>query len=212
MGSTPNVVSSPEAHSHPSDTRDALQEALTNFVTDSMYDRPQDILEYMVTWARKQLLQKQGRGEAVTAQDAKVPRLSISPTGITSVIQAPVFMETAAEADPAPEAEAANRLRHLAENRQKRYRDIAQGCLDNYLISLEDSDGDLFHIDALRRKMEGTRQQAMQARGDTAAIAAQLKAIEEGEGTATQRAREQAALLHEYEQRWAHEALDKCRA
>ncbi|AYU79777.1 hypothetical protein, unknown function [Leishmania donovani] len=210
MGSTPNVVSSPEAHSHPSDARNVLQEALTNFVTDSMYDRPQDILEYMVTWARKQLLQKQGRGEAVTAPDTKVPRLSITPTAITAVMQAAVFSQTADEADPAAGAEAANRLRRLAENRQKRYRDIAQGCLDNYLISLEDSDGDLFHIDALRRKMEGTRQQAMSARGDTAAIAAQLKAIEESEGAATQKAREQAALLHEYEQRWVHETLDKC--
>ncbi|CBZ27999.1 hypothetical protein, unknown function [Leishmania mexicana MHOM/GT/2001/U1103] len=59
--------------------------------------------------------------------------------------------------------------------------------------------------------MKGTRLQEVNARGDTAAIAAQLKAIEESEGTATQKARDQGALLHECEQRWPHEMLDKRR-
>ncbi|CAJ1026496.1 hypothetical protein Q4I30_004238 [Leishmania utingensis] len=204
MKSTPTSASLPVAQSRSSDTRDVLQEALTNFVTDSMYDRPQIILEYMASWARKQLLQQEGMGAAV-AVTRKVSRLSITPTTGDAVTQAVAFCETSNEADPVEEAEAANRLRKLAEHRQKQYGDIAQGCLDQYLISLEDSDGDVFYISQLRRKMDESRLQARSARTDTAVVAAQLKAIEEGEGSMTDKVREQAALLYEYEQRWAHE-------
>ncbi|GET89542.1 hypothetical protein, unknown function [Leishmania tarentolae] len=204
------MASSPDAPSHLPDVPDALQEVLTNFVRDSMYDRPHDIVEYMKTWAHKQLLQKQDGGGALASPDRRTSRLSITPTSVSAMMQAAVFSETADEAGGSAGEEAADRLRHLTENRQKLYRDIAQGCLDNYLLSLEDSDGDIFYVDALRHKMESARLQEVSARGDTAAIEAHLKEIQKSERTATQKAREQAMLLYEYEQRWAHEKLNIC--
>ncbi|KAG5476761.1 hypothetical protein CUR178_03935 [Leishmania enriettii] len=209
MGSTSTEPASAAGDLHSSDAFDTLQELLTNFVTDSMYERPSDILEYMVSWARRHLLQQQEGREAATTAARKVSRLSISPANGAASIQAAVFSEAVEKTDSGVEAEAASRLRHLAEYRQKHYRDIAQGCRDHYLISLEDSDGDLSYIHALQRKMADSRQQEMNSRADTVTVAAQLQAIEEGDKTATEKAREQAALLHEYEQRWAHEKLRK---
>ncbi|KAG5476479.1 hypothetical protein LSCM1_04186 [Leishmania martiniquensis] len=214
MGSTPVEAASAAVPLHSSDALDALQELLTNFVMDSMYDRPNDILEYMVLWARRQLLQEQEGSETVTVAARKASCLSITPTNGAASIQAAVFSETPDGEEPGVdvEAEAASRLRHFAEYRRKHYRDIAQGHRDRYLISLEDSDGDFSHVNMLRCKMADARQQEMNARADADTIAVQLQAIEEGAGAATEKTREQAALLHEYEQRWAHEKLRKCPA
>ncbi|KAG5501940.1 hypothetical protein JKF63_04210 [Porcisia hertigi] len=209
---TPHVASPPAAGSQERDPGDGLKEVLTKFVTDSMSDRPHDILEYMVSWGRERLhkIPDEVKGGTATAQSAS--RLSINPTPCTLITQPAVFSDTSDGADPEAGAEAANRLRHLAEKRAKRYHDIAQGTLDRYLVSLEDSDCDLVYIDSLRRKIADTRLQDMNARADSGAVAAQLEAVEKSEGTATEKARRLAALLREYEQRWEHEQHKQRRA
>ncbi|KAK7194368.1 hypothetical protein NESM_000352700 [Novymonas esmeraldas] len=210
IGSAPMFAATPVVAPRASSTHDALQEILTNFVTDTMYDRPEDILQYMGAWARKRLLEEEGSAVAA-ARARKESRLSITPATGAAVSQAAVFAETTADADPVVDAEAANRLLRLAAHRQQQYRDVALGCRDHYLISLEDSDGDMFHLNALQRRMADTRQQEVSARADTAAVVAQLKAIEEGGGTSQDKASQQAALLAEYEQRWASEQPKKSR-
>lgn len=204
-------ASSPSAQARPASFQAVLEDVLTTFVTDSMYDKPEDVLLYMQTWALQHPRGKANPGAsseavaaaAAAAQDRKVSRLSITPSPAAAVAQVTNFTETAEAADPEVDAEAAARLLRLAAQRQQYLRDVAEGCRDHYLMSLDDSDGDMFHLSALQKKMNDARQREANARADNAAVAAQLKAIEESDAPAEQKAQEKATLLREFQERWA---------
>jgi hypothetical protein len=191
-------------HAHDAEElRTAVQEALTNFVTDTMYDKPANIYQYMAEWARKQ------------EQEAKAKqRTSLSPTppprslvmvrhAARGVPNEPVHRaETPKAEHPDSLDDTADRIMSLAQHRQQHFHDKAEGSRDHYLMALEDSDGDVFYVNALHKKMAASRKAELDAKADTAAAKEKLKEIEESEDSAAVKAQRKKELLHAYELMW----------
>lgn len=202
-------VASVNAKQNVDDLRTTVQEALTNFVTDTMYDKPQNVLQYMVQWAEKHLEAK------------KKQRASLSPTppprstGVARNASRGASKEAAyPAANPQTKhARAADKIADqimlLARSRQQHFHDKADGCRDHYLMSLEDSDGDIFHANALQKKMMASRKAEMDAKADTAAVADRLQEIEESAGTAEEKAQRRTEMLLTYQRLWKDELPTK---
>ncbi|KPA74212.1 hypothetical protein ABB37_09465 [Leptomonas pyrrhocoris] len=194
-----------DAHNE-DELRATLQEVLTDFVTDTMCDRPEDILQYMVEWVRKQQAEK--KKESTSLSPLPPPRVSNStrpaPRGasIESVhhLASPETTEHVEVID-----NAADQIMSLAQHRQQHLCNKAEGCKDHYLMALEDSDGDIFHINALRKTMDASRKAVLDAQADTAAVAAELRKIEENEDSEEAKAQKRTELLHAYEHQWEKE-------
>lgn len=194
--------------SHDTDElRAAVQEALTNFVTDTMYDKPEHIYEYMAEWARKQQL---------AAKEKQRSSLSPTPpprsTAVAARPAARALSTEPARRAATPESvhadtldDAADQILTLAQHRQQHFHDKAEGCKDHYLMAMEDSDGDIFHINALQKKMTAARKAELDAKHDTAAVTAKLQEIDESEASEEAKAQKKKDLLHTYEHLWEND-------
>lgn len=185
--------------------RAAVREALTNFVTDTMYDKPDDVLQYMAQWARKQREEKGKQCGGAVGNSA--PRTSAASRSAShSVSSEPARCTQTPENDHAEELDdTANQIMSLAKRREQHLHDKAEGCQDHYLMALEDSDGDIFHINQLQKKMAASRKAELDAKADTAAASAKLKEIAENDEPEAAKAKKRAELLDAYKRMWEND-------
>lgn len=101
-----------------------LRNILTQFTNDALIEKPEDILEYMVDWAASHIKR--------------------SADGLTTI-------ETGGLVRLSNEVEELHALMH---RRVGYYKDILDGCRYHYLLALEDSEGDIFQLQSLDRRVQ----------------------------------------------------------
>ncbi|KPI88621.1 hypothetical protein ABL78_2289 [Leptomonas seymouri] len=182
--------------------RAIVQAVLTDFVTDTMYDKPEDVLRYMVEWARMQ--QEVRNRHRASIPPTPPPRLP----SMTPLAPRPASAEQAPCIEP-PEVDyldildaTADKIMALAQRRQEYLHSKAEGCRDHYLMSLEDSDDDILHINALQKKMAAARKNALDARVDVEVVEAKMTEIGESADTGEAKVQKLADLLQMYEHQW----------
>lgn len=193
--------------SHDEDDREAaMREALTNFVTDTMYDKPENLLQYMAEWAQKQQSAR-AKQQRTLSPTPPPPRVSAtSRHAARGASTEPEHVVKAPEAEhQKPANNTASQIMTLAQQRQRHFRDKAQGSRDHYLMSLEDSDGDIFHVNGLQKKMMASRKDEMDAKADTAAVASRLEEIAQSEDSEDAKAQRLLEMLHTYQRLWKND-------
>eukprot|EP00796_Vickermania_ingenoplastis_P003926 gene3926-2794_t len=105
-----------------------LRRILTQFTNDALIEKPEDILEYMAVWAASHIKR--------------------SDDGVTAV-------ETGGLVRLSTEME---QLQALMHKRINYYMDITDGCRYHYLLALEDSEGDIFQLQSLDRRVQQAKE------------------------------------------------------
>lgn len=166
-----------------------LHDILTAFVSDAMRDRPQDVLTYMAEWAASRQSSGASSPKQISGARSDVLELEPSPHKIFP----------------------GETLINLARSRQQYFKDSADGVKDHYLISLEESDYDIFQLNNLQKKLYAAREEAATAEAEVKEIVAQLKKIDEAKGSNVSVIKDQENLLCEYQERWKDHPIKKRR-
>lgn len=113
---------------------EVLRRVLIRFTSDVLLEKPNDVYEYMKDWAASHMKR--------------------SPDGVSSIEVAGSLVRLNNEIE---------RLQTLMNKRLKYYRDICDGCQYHYLMALEDSEEDMFHLRHLDHQIHKTKEAIQEA-------------------------------------------------
>lgn len=144
--------------------QEQLRAILIQLVADVLRDKPDDVIEYMSTWA--------------TSHDS----------------ERQMWMATIEEKTEA--------LRSLARQYMTKRRGSAKNSTYHYMMALEDSDYDLFHLQKLQRSAAAARAEEAQARKEEKELEDALQRILESQCSPHKRATELEQLYESHKEQW----------
>lgn len=125
---------------------DVLRRVLIHFTNDVLLEKPDDVLEYMREWAKSHTKR--------------------SPDGVSSIEVSGSLVRLNNEIES---------LQTLMNKRLKYYRDICDGCRYHYLMALEDSDEDIFHLRQLDHQIAKTKEACQEAQRQHEEVSFQME-------------------------------------
>lgn len=157
----------------------AFRSSLIEFVADAIRDRPVDVHHYMWTWA--------GRKSRSTANGTTAAAAARQEAARTSPHFANADTQHAPTDDSTTQQRSSTRsyedmqvlereLNTLAAHRLAIYWDISDGCRDQYMIALEDSENDLEYLRSLETEMHQRRDTAQRISMENIALGDEIKA------------------------------------